>query len=78
MEADRSVARLTYDGLTTAASLSRQKVSATLDLLQRRKMITREPDGRSTIGVRDYNPTEHWAKVPARGLYRGGAPNSTR
>lgn len=72
VEAESGVARITYDRLSAAASLSRQKVSAGLDILQRRKMITREPEGRSTIGLRDYNAAEHWAKIPARGLYRGG------
>lgn len=72
MDADTGIARVTYDQLTMATSISRQKVSAALDLLRRRKMIVREPEGRSSIGVRDYNPTEHWAKVPALGLYRGG------
>ena len=72
MEASNGIARVTYDQLTTATSISRQKVSAALDLLERRKMILREPEGRSSIGVCDYNPNEHWAKVPARGLYREG------
>ncbi|RYG89855.1 MAG: hypothetical protein EON59_01010 [Alphaproteobacteria bacterium] len=72
VDAESGIARVTYDRIVEAGSLSRQKVSAGLDILQRRKMITREPEGRSTIGVRDYNATEHWAKIPARGLYRGG------
>ncbi|WP_249693731.1 hypothetical protein [Stappia sp. WLB 29] len=72
MEPDTGVAHVTYDQLTTATSISRQKLSSALKLLQRREMIVPKPEGRSSIGVRDYNPTQHWAKVPARGLYRGG------
>lgn len=72
MEASNGVARITYDQLTTATAISRQKVSAALDLLNQHKMIIREPEGRSSIGVCDYNPTEYWAKIPASGLYREG------
>lgn len=71
VEVESGVAHVTYDRLTNAASLSRQKVSAALDILKRRKMIIREPEGRSSVGICDYNPVEHWAMVPARGLYRG-------
>jgi len=72
--ADREtgLTKLTYDDFQSATTLSRPKVSAALDLLETRKLIDREPHGRSTYLVREWNPSHGWAKFPARDLYREG------
>ena len=72
IDADDGIARLTYGALTEKASLSRAKVSAGLDILTRRSIILREPEGRSSYGLVEYNPESGWAKFPARGLYQNG------
>lgn len=71
--ADREtgLAKMTYDDLQMATTLSRAKLSAGLAILERRQLIDREPEGRSTFLVRDWNPSHGWAKFPARDLYRG-------
>jgi hypothetical protein len=73
--ADRvsGVARLTYDDLKLATSLSRSKISAGLEILEKRKLIEREPEGRSTYKLCDFNPSGGWAKFPALRLYRDGS-----
>jgi len=70
--ADREtgLAKLTYDDLQLATTLSRSKISAGLEMLEHRKLIERGHDGRSTFLLSDFNPSFGWAKLPARDLYR--------
>lgn len=73
--ADRTTGtgRLTYDQLELATSLSRQKISAGLTILEDRGIIAREPEGRSTYQVTHLDPSHGWAKFPALALYRNGS-----
>jgi DNA-binding transcriptional ArsR family regulator len=72
IDAGSGVARLTYDALCNMASLSRAKLSSGLGILAERGLIEREPEGRSTYLLANYNPEIGWAKFPAAGLYRHG------
>lgn len=72
IERDTGIARLTYGELSDMTSLSRAKVSAGLSLLAARALIDRAPEGRSSYGLRNYDPLSGWAKFPARGLYQNG------
>jgi len=71
-DAETGIARLTYDELCRMTALSRAKLSGGLGVLAERGLIEREPDGRSSYWMAGYDPTEGWAKFPARGLYRYG------
>jgi hypothetical protein len=66
------IARLTYDMLCAATGLSRAKLSNGLDVLERIKVVTRTPEGRSTYKLANYNPQGGWAKLPARSMYSAG------
>ncbi|WBU58816.1 hypothetical protein [Paracoccus sediminicola] len=68
---DTGIARLTYDGLETATGISRTKIADGLDLLAKRGIVQREPDGRSTLGLANYGEGHRWAAVPAKPLYDG-------
>ncbi|MEE4011287.1 hypothetical protein V1T76_04450 [Roseibium sp. FZY0029] len=72
--ADREsgIARLTYDEFERITSLSRTKIASGLELLADRQLIEREPEGRSTYQICDFNPSFGWAKFPALRLYRSG------
>lgn len=72
IDADSGIARLTYDELCAMANMSRPKLSAGLCVLAERGLIEREPDGRSSYRLADYDPEGGWAKFPARGLYQQG------
>jgi DNA-binding transcriptional ArsR family regulator len=63
------VARCTYDGLSLATGLSRSKVSNGLSVLEELGVIEREPSGRSTFRLTNYNVPGGWSKFPARGMY---------
>lgn len=67
------IARLTYDQLVAMTGISRSKAAAGLDILARRSIIERLPEGRSSYKLANYDPTSGWAKFPARGLYRFGS-----
>lgn len=69
---ETGIARLTYDQLELATSLSRSKISAGIRILENRGLIEREAEGRSTFRLCDLDPSFGWAKFPARGLYRDG------
>lgn len=69
---DTAIAHLTYDDLCAMASLSRAKLSRGLSVLSEHALIEREPHGRSTFQVRNYDPKTGWAKLPAKGLYSHG------
>jgi hypothetical protein len=70
-DADSGIARLTYDELCDRTTLSRAKLSAGLNILEQQKIIQREPLGRSTYRLANYDPAQGWAQFPAKGLYRG-------
>lgn len=68
------IARLTYDDLSRATGLSRATISAGLGVLTQMELIVREPRGRSTFGLANFDPkVAGWAKIPARKLYDGGS-----
>ena len=71
-EGTTGIAKLSYDELTAKVGLSRATVSAALDILSDRGRVDREPEGRGTYGLVDFNPNAGWAKLPAKGLYSGG------
>ncbi len=66
------LARITYDELALATSLSRSKISEGLGVLDHMGLIEREPQGRSTIRIRNFDPKGGWAKFPAQRLYSDG------
>lgn len=70
-DADTGIARLRYDDIEEAASLSRSLVSAALDCLEAAKLIVREPEGRSTLALTAFNQTP-WGQLPAKALYSHG------
>ncbi|AHB50009.1 hypothetical protein W911_05975 [Hyphomicrobium nitrativorans NL23] len=69
---ETGLARLTYDALCEMTSLSRAKLSRGLDVLKDYALIEREPNGRSTYLIRNYDTKTGWAKFPAKGLYSNG------
>jgi DNA-binding transcriptional ArsR family regulator len=72
--ADREsgITRLTYNDLERTTSLSRAKIAAGLEVLEKRSLIEREPEGRSTYKIAEFNSSNGWAKFPALRLYRDG------
>lgn len=69
---ESGIAELTYDGLTLKTALSRAKMSAGLKILDKRKLVEREPAGRSTYRLSGYDLKAGWAQFPASSLYRNG------
>ncbi len=69
--ADREtgLAKVTYDGLCMATSLSRSKLSGGLNVLEKLQVIERTPEGRSTYQLAGFNPSSGWAMLPAKHLY---------
>ena len=63
------VARLTYDDLQWATHLSRTKIADGLDVLEDRKLVLRQAEGRSSFQLTGYDPKKGWAMLPARRLY---------
>lgn len=70
IDPDFGLTRLTYSQLEHAADLSRAKIAAGLEILNKRNLIERNTHGRSSIAVVGYDPDQGWAKLPVRGLYR--------
>src|SRR5258708_24216998 len=66
------LAKCTYDLLSNATGLSRSKVSNGLSILHELGVIDREPSGRSTFQLTNFNLPGGWSKLPARALYAGG------
>lgn len=62
------VATTTYTALCAATSLSRAKLSAGLDVLERLAIVSRKPEGRSTYRL-EAEEGASWAMLPARPLY---------
>jgi DNA-binding transcriptional ArsR family regulator len=67
---ETGITRITYSDLGDKASLSRAKISAGLTILAARGIIDREAEGRSCVGICNYDPKQGWAMIPARGLYK--------
>jgi DNA-binding transcriptional ArsR family regulator len=72
IDGEDGIARLTYDALCDMTTLSRAKLSAGLDILATRGLVEREPEGRSSYRLANYDPALGWARFPAKGLYRHG------
>lgn len=66
---DDGIARITYNDLTAATSISRTKVADGLEILEKRGLVIREPDGRSTYQLTNYGESNVWAALPAKPLY---------
>lgn len=72
------LAHLTYNAMCHASGLSRAKLAKGLAFLETQGLIKREPQGRSTLQLVDYNRESGWAKLPARSMYRGGEISAFR
>lgn len=66
------ISALTYDELSSATGLSRTKISAALDALERTGLIRRKGLGRSHYEIMNY-AAKPWGKLPMKGLYSGTA-----
>lgn len=66
------IARMTYDELQLALGISRTLISKGLNVLEEREILLREAEGRSTLALAGYDPTQGWAMLPAKALYSGG------
>ena len=66
---ESGIARTTYDELIAATGISRTKISDGLDILAERKLVIREPEGRSTYKLMNYGEGHVWAALPAKPLY---------
>lgn len=66
------VAKCTYDQLYLATALGRSKVANGLSILAELGVIEREPFGRSTFQLTNYDQAGGWSKLPARRLYAAG------
>lgn len=77
--ADQGTAKITYDQLSKATSLSRSKVSNGLDILEKMGIIERGKHGRSTYALTnddtEKSKDDHnfrWGMLPAKRLYNAG------
>ena len=70
-EAGTGIAKVTYEDLHAATSISRAKISRGLNLLEDRGIIKRWQDGRSSFQLVGYDLTGGWCKLPAQPLYVG-------
>jgi hypothetical protein len=66
---DTGIARLTWNDLGQCTGVSRAKLAAGLSSLESRRLVEREPNGRSTFLLRDFGDGHVWAKLPAKPLY---------
>lgn len=71
-EDESGEAKLTYDQLCLITGLSRAKVAGGLNILEKIKVISRAPNGRSTFQLTDYDRGGGWCKLPAKKLYVSG------
>ncbi|WP_187969965.1 hypothetical protein [Aquibium microcysteis] len=71
-DAETGLARITYDALEKATSLSRSKVAGGLAVLADRGIITRMPEGRSSYALNGFDRAGGWCMLPAKRLYSGG------
>lgn len=75
--APEGTAKLSYDALTERLGISRAMVSAGLDILTARGIITRG-SRQSVYVLNDYTENANWGKFPAKKLYSGGALQAFR
>lgn len=68
---ETGLTRITYDDLCAATDMSRAKLSKGLSLLERRGIVKRWQDGRSSFQLLGYDLSGGWCKLPARPLYVG-------
>jgi len=61
--------RITYDKLSEKTNLSRTIISESIDILSKKDLITKNPHGRSTYLINNFDPKNGWAKLPARKMY---------
>lgn len=71
-EEGTGIARLTYGEMCDITGISRAKISAGLDILDKHNLVTRNFCGRSTYHMTAYKKEGGWGKLPARGLYSFG------
>lgn len=69
---DTGQAFATYEAIAKATHLSRAKISAGLDVLERQDVIARNVDGRSTYQLIDFDLGGGWSKLPAKRMYTSG------
>lgn len=62
--------RLTYDAMTQATSISRTKLAQGLNVLEATRLIKRVEGSQSTYDICGYDPSQGWAKLPCRLLYK--------
>jgi hypothetical protein len=68
---ETGIARLTYERLLNSTQLSKTMIAAGLAVLAEHNIVAREPLGRSTYGLINFEPNAHYAKLPARKMYGG-------
>ena len=66
---ETGIARITYDEVCEATSLSRAKLSNGLDVLEGVHVVERTFAGRSSYKLAGFNPRSDWAKFPAKSMY---------
>lgn len=72
-DADTGLARVTYDHFSASTGLSRAKVSKGLDVLERIKVVEREPgEARSVYKLANYDTSGGWGKFPFKSMYSSG------
>lgn len=62
------VSRITYDELKAATLASRAKISNGLEILTKRGLLIREPEGRSSFNFANFKESR-WCQIPAKRLY---------
>ncbi|GAK73128.1 hypothetical protein RRU01S_31_00620 [Agrobacterium rubi TR3 = NBRC 13261] len=69
---ETGTAKITYDEIELATSMSRAKVAAGLSVLVNFHLIEKEPAGQSTYRLANFDPDAGWAKLPCKRLYNKG------
>ena len=63
---ETGMTKATYDQLCAATGVSRAKLSRGLSLLEKRSIVRRWQDGRSSFQLTGYNLNGGWCKLPAK------------
>jgi hypothetical protein len=71
VDVSTGIARITYDALGNASSLSRTKISCGLRRLSDLGLVAPHVEGQSTYQLVRYDQTIGWAKFPAKPMYKG-------
>ncbi|MCF3972100.1 hypothetical protein [Paracoccus salsus] len=71
VDSETGLAKITYDQLCTATDVSRAKLSRGLSILEKRGIVRRWQNGRSSFELVGYDLTSGWCKLPAKPLYVG-------